>query len=103
MESFDLDLLQGFVSGDAGIVDDDVELELARFRVGVVVLRDRYEMRRTGRIPQVSLGGDRIDTIRRSDIGRDLLSLGGRSFGGVVKDDGAAFGGEIMGDSSTEA
>ena len=83
-ELFGSDVAEGFVACDAGIIDDDVNLEGTGFGVREVVFSCVDEIGRTGGRADVGLDGERTDIVLGFKL-RDKFGGGlGGGVGGVV-------------------
>jgi hypothetical protein len=83
------------VGGDAGVVDDDVDLKLAVFRVREVVLGQFDDVRGAVFGSEVGLHGEALDVVGLLEFVGELLGLFGGGVGGVVDYEVGAFGGEV--------
>lgn len=93
---------EGRVEGDAGVVDEDVDLEFA-VRGREVLAGERNELGWAGGRAEVGLDGDRADVVGGGEVvcdGGGEVGGGGRS---VVDDQVAALGGEVLGDGRADA
>ena len=57
------DILQERILVDPGVVDDNVDLELARFRMGEMVLGHGDQMRRAVRVTHIRLHRNGFDAV----------------------------------------
>ena len=80
------DVRQGDVGGDARVVDEDVDLELVRFRVGEVVFGGGDDVGWGGGLAEVGLDGDGFDAVRSLEFGREVGGFLRGAVGCVVED-----------------
>ena len=88
---------------DAGVVDDDVDLEFSRFRVREVVLRCSDQVCGSGWVAEVGLHGQGFDRVCGFEARCELLGGLGRRVGGVVQDHRGSSRGEGFGDCCADA
>lgn len=89
-------LFDGEVAGDAGVVDDDVDLQLAGLGVREVVLGHLDEVRGAVLGAHVCLDGQAFDAVGVLQLLGELLGLVGRGLGCVVDHETCAFAGEVF-------
>jgi len=96
-----VDILNVVVARDTGVVDDDVELELAALRVRKIVLSDFDQVLRSILGAHARLHCQRLDTILGGQLRGKVLGGLGRRVGRVVEDEVAAFVGQVARDFDT--
>lgn len=91
------------VGADAGVVDEDVDLEFA-LGGGEVVFGSGEDL---GDgffgVEEVGLHGDAADGVRGGQRGAELLCASARGFRGEVEEERAAFCGQVAGDCLADA
>ena len=91
-----VDITKWNVGRNAGIVDDDVDLEFARFRMRKVVLCGGDDVFGARGLTDICLDGYSADAVgggKGGCKGRGFLGGGG---GCVIYNEGGAFGGKIL-------
>ena len=84
MKVVERDVGEGAVHGDAGVVDQDVDLEFPGFGVREVVLGGAYDVGGAGGGADVGLDGDGCDGVGLREGGGELCGFGAGGVGGVV-------------------
>lgn len=103
VEIGDFDVGQLVILCDAGVVDDDVDLEPGVRSWGrgeEAVLGGGNEGRGALGRTKVGLYAKGLDAVFALQLLGELLGEGGGGLGGVVQDEVAAFRGEVFGDGS---
>jgi len=93
---FCITILDDPIHADAGVVDDDVDLELAALRLGEVVLCHFYDMCWACLATHVGLDDECLDGVTTLELFREALYAAAGGFGSIIHDEVGSFRSEVF-------